>query len=596
MTDTPSLLAIFDALPYPVFAKNARHEWVYGNAEFVKIIGRDDFIGMTDADLFPPHQVEIFWREDDLVLAGQESLNEEEIGEDVYALTRKVPIELAGGEPGLVGIIIASVSDSDLASDIHSRFESRLRETAHLVDQLKADMRHKTETLKQKLLHRELELSRALEIAHTDAATGLRNRLGFEEDLQEAIRKYEDKGRVFALVFLDVDHFKRINDRFGHETGDKVLKLIGRRVRKLPNVISVARIGGDEFAVITERPSVEVDDRQADLEEAQHYVFRSLIDGSKHVELSGSAGVCVFPEQAETADQLKRRADLALLHAKSAGRNCLKIFDETLGQAADRRRLVEEELPKAIREETIEVVFQPIVCSATRHVRGVEALARWHHEELGVVPPQEFVGIANDMGLTSRLDAAVFRKAARQARELLNAGLIEYVSFNVCPNDIIDPDYACEMLERIDAAGIKPHQVFLEVIESSIVRDIQAASDNLRELGASGVKMALDDYGTGFSNLRALLDLPLHRLKIDRSMVVSLESNDRMLDFLVSIMQLAQGMGVDVVAEGIETARQAMFVEAAGCQFMQGFHFGRGVPVRELDALLQSGTLQSQVA
>ena len=580
--------SVLDALPYPVFIKNSKHEWVYGNPEFAKLINRDDFLGKTDSDIFPENQVEAFWREDNAVLKGEQSLNEEEVGEGNYALTHKLPIQLEDGEHGLIAIVLAMASGDDLTSNVRNRYEKRLRETAKLVEQLKSELTTKNAALKQKLMHRELELTRAIEIAHTDTATGLRNRLGFEQDLADAVQAYEDSGKVFGLALLDIDHFKRINDRFGHDMGDKVLQTVGQRLRKLPHIRSVARIGGDEFAIITDRPSIKIRDRQADLEQAQAYVFRPLVDGSSVVNLSGSVGFCVFPDHAKDTSQLKRRADLALLDAKARGRSRLKIFDEALGRAADRRRMIEEELPLAIAEGAIDVVFQPIVSSTTRSTCGVEALARWCHPQLGVVQPQEFVDIANDMGLTSQLDAAVFVKAARAMREFLLDGRISYVSFNVSPNDIIDPNFASDLLTRIKQSGIQPGHVFLEVIENSIVHDIHAASENLRELGAAGVKSALDDYGTGFSNLRALLDLPINRLKVDRSLVASLEDNVRMLDLFVSIMQLAQGMGVDVVAEGIETSKQALFVEAAGCEYMQGFLFGRGVSVLELEEMLYS--------
>ena len=265
MIDDSFLRTVLDALPYPVFIKNSRHEWVYGNAEFARLIGREDFLGKTDSDFFPENQVEVFWREDDAVLRGGESLNEEEVGDGTYALTHKVPLQLEQGEPGLIAIVIAMASGEILTSDVRNRYEARLRETAELVNQLKSELTTKNAALKQKLMHRELELTRAIEIAHTDTATGLRNRLGFEQDLADAVQAYEDTGKVFGLALLDIDHFKRINDRFGHDMGDKVLQTVGQRLRKLPHIRSVARIGGDEFAIITDRPSIQIRDRQADL-------------------------------------------------------------------------------------------------------------------------------------------------------------------------------------------------------------------------------------------------------------------------------------------------------------------------------------------
>lgn len=575
----PALKDVLDAMPFAVFVKDSAHRWVYGNSAFEALIGRDDFIGMDDRDLFSQDQVDVFWREDDRVLAGEESLNEEEIGDNRFALTRKVPLTLPDGSAGLLGVIIDYINLTPKAAQDGSVRPSDIIDPPEM-------------TALQKRLEEALnDKAKALEVARTDAATGLRNRYGLEVDLERQIRRAGQTGQSFGFALVDLDHFKRINDRFGHSVGDEVLRTIGRRLAALPGVISAGRIGGDEFAIITEEVATFDETLIERVERFRQMVFRPTALGERELRLSGSAGLCLFPRDAQTASELLSRADLALLAAKKNGRATSKIFDEATLGAYQRRLHIEEKLPAALESERVFPVFQPIVSSHTRRAVGVEVLARWTDTCLGPVSPEEFVAAATDTGLIGKLDRLVFRKAMAEAKAWVEQGYIEFVSLNVSPMDVVSPGYATELLREIEIADIAPRAVCLEILESSLVEDVSSARRNLNRLREAGVQIALDDYGTGFSNLRALLDMPLDKLKIDKSLVSGIEGTDKVLDLVISLVQLGRALDLTMVAEGVETETQSAFIEGAGCPEMQGYFFSR-----PLDAAAMTQWLAGQAS
>ncbi|WOR14582.1 EAL domain-containing protein [Hyphomonas sp. FCG-A18] len=577
---------LLDELPYPVFAKNERHQLIYGNQAFASLIGRDDFIGLSDQDLFPEHQAKEFWAQDQRVLAGEESINEEQIGNNVLALTRKVPINFRDGRAGVFGMIVASAKGEDF-STLQETYEENLLRLATMTRRLKERFKGEIEALQNELSEVNGAREAALVNAQTDIATGLRNRAGLSVDLESAIEKYHREGTRFGLSLLDLDSFKRVNDRFGHEVGDLVLKVIGKRLWKLPFVASVARMGGDEFAIITELPNVEGVDVERELERARAYVFRPIDHGTKRIPLSGSLGVSIYPDDAQDSEALNRHADAALLAAKRGGKGRIQIFDAAIQKAKDRRLQIENSLNRAIPDRDIDPSYQPIVAADGHAVAGVEVLARWSHDELGEVPPEEFIEIAHDAGLLSDLDQAVRERAFRETADWIANGLISYVSVNVSPTDIISRGFATSFLASLKRSAIAPDAVMIEITESSIINDVGAAVRNLQRLHEAGVKIALDDFGTGFSNLRALLDLPLDRLKIDRTLIQDIAGNERLRDMIGSIIQLGRILGVEIIAEGIETEVQSDFIERAGCHYMQGYRFGRPMSAKETDCYLR---------
>lgn len=587
------LSAIFDALPYPVFVKDSQHRWIYGNSAFEALMDGADFIGKTDKDLFPPEQVEVFWAEDNRVFAGEDSLNEEQIGDDLFALTRKTRLTLEDGTFGLVGILIASVTRIETLESAQANFEERLEESRRCLDELRQLSEQTQTALQVRLKVAEASHAAAIIASHTDVATGLRNRLGFEVDLARAIEDSHVGSRKLCVCFLDLDRFKHINDRYGHAVGDIVLKVIGKRLLKLPRITSVGRLGGDEFAILVDHTDIPRDELDYECDRSRQFVFREIYENGKRIKISGSMGLSIFLEDAYGAEELKRNADMALMTAKRNGKGCTRIFDAEIHTKVRRRRSIEDALPLAIAQHDFTPVYQPIICGKMRAIKGVEVLARWDHPDLGAVSPTEFIEVAHDAGLVSDIDTAIRATAFDEVRGWLSAGVIEFVSVNVSPSDIVSSDFSHRFLTQLKNLDVPANRICLEVIESAIINDLNAARRNLRLLSDAGVCIALDDYGTGFSNLRALLDLPLNKLKIDRSLIKDIGTDERMIDLLVSIMQLAATLGVDVVAEGIETEVQAAFIEGAGCHLMQGYLFSRPLKYGQMQAYLQGSITQA---
>lgn len=581
-----NLAGLLDELRCPIFVKNSRHQWVYGNTAFAEMLGDPDFLGKDDTDLFPQHQVDLFWAEDRRVFDGNESLNEEKIGDSTYALTRKVPITLNDGTTGLVGVIIGTTTQPEHLKDIQKVYEDQIEHSSKVIETLQEKVAEQTSQLNKQLNEVEKARANAVEIAQTDTATGLRNRYGFDSDLSAAIKRSNLSGEPFAMAFLDIDCFKRINERFGHTTGDHVLNIVGQRLRKLPHVTCAARLSGDEFALIFDHEQFNSDAFEDELEATLKTTFGPIKDGKKRINLSASAGVSLFGIDAFSHSEIKQNADMALMVAKRGGPKRTRIFDHQIDEATKRQKLIERCLPEAVASRDLNPVYQGIVCSKTKKVKGVEVLARWDHKILGAISPVEFIKIANEIGLISELDSSIREIAYSEARTWLASGQIEYMSFNVSATDIIAPTFASRILAELKTAAIEPSQVCIEVTETSFIEDLDTAYANLDALSQAGIIIALDDYGTGFSNLRALLELPLDRLKVDRSLIKDLGTNERIPNLLVSVMQLARTLDVDVVAEGIETQVQTDFMVAVGCEFIQGFMFSRPLGLSQMQHFL----------
>lgn len=580
------LRQIFDALPYPVFAKNAKHQWIYGNQAFEQLIGTDDYIGKDDSAYFPMEQVKVFRTQDRRVFGGEESLNEEEIGKGLFALTRKIPLTLPDGSLGLVAIILATLKSDAETADRSWISEALRREPAEQKEHLETTWSERNKELQERLNAVESMHSSTLQIARTDATTGLMNRLGFDAEIEKAILASKASGKPFGVAFIDVDRFKQINDRFGHASGDKVLTVVGKRLNELPDVFAVARWGGDEFALLTELPNIGLEALSQGFEEARQYAFRPIKDGNRKISISGSVGMSVYPDDATDAEELMRYADIALIRAKESGRGRVLIFDHKLNDIEKRRTQIMRDLPDAIANGEIVPYYQPIICTSQRLVRGVEALARWTHNELGPIDPAELFELAHMGAMAGDLDKHLRGKAFEQVKPWLDNDLIRYLSLNISPQDIVCEDFATKFLGRLAEMNIRPDQICVEILESAIVGDLEAAQTNLEQLNAAGVKIALDDYGTGFSNLRALLDLPLDKLKLDQSLVRALGTSNKVGNLLISIMELAKALDVRVVAEGIETRLQSSFITSIGCDLMQGYLFSPPLPYAQMNAWL----------
>ena len=439
------------------------------------------------------------------------------------------------------------------------------------------DVRRYTLQLRQREAH-------FRELAHTDPLTGLANRRG----LQRALRA---SAGASVLVGIDLDGFKTVNDMRGHDVGDAVLTEVGERLRR--NLLAddvAARLGGDEFAVLMHGTA----------EEAMLTAHRLLavlgepyeVDGGS-VFLSASLGVADTgrPASLGIADtgELIRDADLALRYAKQRGKNRVERYQARYDELLRRRGTLESELRHAIDRDQLRLVFQPVVALPSMRLVGAEALLRWHHPSLGAVRPDEFIPVAEESGLINRIGSWVLEQACKQLADWLAKGHDVWVAVNLSPKELHAADYAAQVAEVLALFGVPPQRLVLEVTEHAVATDMEELISRLAELRATGVRIALDDFGAGYSSLGQLRTLPVDILKIDHSLVAEPESRTGTAAPLVDVVvRLGHRLGLEVLAEGIGTPAQRAVVEEAGCRLGQGSLFGWGVPAEHLEAQLQT--------
>lgn len=426
--------------------------------------------------------------------------------------------------------------------------------------------------------------------AETDSLTRLRNRAGFDRDIEEAMRTREKNDSALTLILFDLDDFKGINDRHGHMTGDAVLKRIGHRVSKLKNILSAGRVGGDEFAILVDNQQWNADahlaDIAADITMARDIIYRPINYQGRVIQVSGSVGVSRYPVDAENLADLRRNASASLLDAKRSGRGSLSVYNKRIDESVLRRRTIQSALLSREYERDLTVAFQPIVEAKSHKIKSVEVLARWRHETLGPVNPLEFLAIARESGLGQDIERAIRAKALSEMGSALKDERIESLSLNVSPVDLAAEGFAESFLAQIASFDIPFDQVWAEVTETERLSSLEIAHENLEILCQAGVRIALDDYGIGYSNIHRLAKLPIHRVKIDKSIVEHVEDNPKYAGVFRSSVQLARALGAEVVAEGVETAGQLTEIKRYGCKYIQGYFFYKPMPSEDCLNLL----------
>ncbi|MCR5877725.1 bifunctional diguanylate cyclase/phosphodiesterase [Phenylobacterium sp. J367] len=410
------------------------------------------------------------------------------------------------------------------------------------------------------------------------------NRGAFTEALAERLFHARREGGQVALFVIDLDRFKHLNDTLGHHAGDLLLAEVGERLRwaAAPGEL-MARLGGDEFAVIS--PVADVGRRAQELVTAlsqPHDIY------GRQIAPGASVGVAVFPQDAADASDLQRYADMALYRVKTGGGRRWSAFDAELRAESERRRTLEAELRRAIPAGEIEPWFQPVVDAADGRIVGVEVLARWRHPEQGLLAPGAFVPIAEELGLIGRIDEAVFEAACARAAPWVAEGLIEHVSCNVSPRDLLDPAFSRKLIRRLGQTALSATALCVEITETFLLQDLALSRRHIERLAAKGVNIALDDFGTGYSNLRALMHLPIQTVKLDRSLIADVAKDARVSRLVGSMLHAARALGVSIVAEGVEDPAQAIFLRAAGCDRMQGYLFDRPMPADALETRLRA--------
>jgi diguanylate cyclase (GGDEF)-like protein/PAS domain S-box-containing protein len=415
-----------------------------------------------------------------------------------------------------------------------------------------------------------------------DSLTGLPNRSFFLETLERTLSRAARRRLRAALVFVDLDGFKVVNDRLGHATGDVVLQTVAERLRAGTRSSDLlARIGGDEFTLLVQ-----------DLPRADDaaLVARGLLDRlarpctihDHEITLSASAGIAVYPEDGADADELLRHADLAMYRAKQEGKGTYRFFTTEMSERARERMLLLDGLRSALERDEFELVYQPIV-----HRQGppvLEALLRWRHPQQGVVPPASFIAQAEESGLILPIGARVLHTATRFLASLGANNL--RVAVNLSARQFLQPDLERAVEDALRASGLAPARLELEVTEAAVMNDSEEVTERLRRLQAMGIEMALDNFGTGYFSIARIRELGFRRLKIDRSLVVDLPAHPGHSAQVEAVLALARSLGLEVVAEGVETEAQRAFLEARGCSGLQGYLLSPPLPPEEVPAFL----------
>jgi len=426
-------------------------------------------------------------------------------------------------------------------------------------------------------------------LAQHDALTGLLNRNGLQEALNAILIRSGTKCRSFALLFIDLDRFKTINDTLGHDVGDELLKVVANRLRgHLKQHDIVARLGGDEFTVLLEHII-----HHEQIIQVVERILASLGEvyqvGGHELFVTGSIGVSLYPHDGGAAAQLMKNADIAMYRAKELGKNTYQFYATEMNVAHHVSHLsLENALRFAMERKQLQLVYQPQYDLLTGQLAGMECLIRWHHPELGLISPAQFIPIAEENGLIVAMGDWVLNEACHTAQQWRLAGLeVPRIAVNLSVRQFKPLLLVNQIKLALSSSGLPAHLLELEVTESVIMKRVHEAVEILRELKLLGVKLAIDDFGTGYSSLSQLKVLPLDVLKIDRSFIEGIPSDQDDVVIAETIMILARKMGMSVVAEGVETAKQMQLLQKMGCDVGQGYFFSRPIPALEMQALLK---------
>jgi diguanylate cyclase (GGDEF)-like protein len=420
-------------------------------------------------------------------------------------------------------------------------------------------------------------------LARHDALTEIPNRFHFHEQLDRALAALSP-GQGLAVHWIDLDHFKDVNDGFGHPVGDALLKSIGGRLYKqIRNPDFVGRLGGDEFAIVQSNV-IKGEDAVAFAQRLLKIFSETHQLLGHQVEIGASIGIALAPQHGMTADELLKNADMALYQAKSLGRGTFAVFDPEFGYQSQTRRQLESDLKVALRDNQLELYYQPIRDVKTKQITSCEALMRWRHPHFGLIAPGEFIPFAEESGLIVPMGAWALRTACLDAMTWpANIG----VTVNLSATQFSEGDVHAAVREALKESALPPTRLELEITESVLLRDDADTVATLHKLRASGIRIALDDFGTAFASLSYLRSFPFDKIKIDRSFVRELPDKTDCAAIIESITHLARKLRMSSVVEGVETQGQFDIIADAGCDEVQGFYFNRPVPAAEIAEILE---------
>jgi len=537
-----TLQVILNAVPSPIFLKNHLHQLVLVNDAMCDLMGqaRDVLVSSPDAEHVPDEQKEIFWKVDgDVFATGRPNENEEVLTDGTGALrvivTRKCLIHLptsSGEQPFIIGLI----------SDV-----TRFREAE----------------------------ARAQYLAEHDALTGLANRTQFNERLRTAIEVASRTETKVALLMLDLDSFKAVNDRYGHPTGDELLRVIAKRLAHLVRgTDTVSRFGGDEFCIVQTgllQPSAAFRLAERVISSISHVI----VVGSSRMLVSASIGIAFSPEDATTPGLLLQRADTALYAVKRSGRGGYLRYEGSFSVPDPGAWDIEGDLRAALAGDQLSLSFQPLAAATDGTVRGFEALARWLHPTRGQISPDTFIPVAEASGLIQQLGSWALHKACAVAASW--PGDLQ-VSVNVSPAQLENDDLPTMVESALAASKLPASRLEIEITETALLGSSERVLIMFAKLKALGVSLALDDFGAGWSSLATLRNFQFDRIKIDHSFISNIAVDARSVAIVRAVLSLGQSLNVPVTAEGVETQAQFVALRQMGCAELQGFYFGRPRP------------------
>lgn len=435
----------------------------------------------------------------------------------------------------------------------------------------------------------QLNEAQLIELAYNDPLTGLANRFQFNRKLWMAVDQISQQGNKVVVMQIDLDHFKWINDTMGHSAGDILLRHVAQLLQEyVPPHAIVARMGGDEFSIMIELAPDEGEEIAIDIaNQILHAFEQQVVIVGKYYRVSCSIGICISPDDGEDSETLLRHADTAMYVAKRSGRNQYHLFTKQLKRLAEKHLLLQQGLENALHRGEFSLVYQPQVNSHTQQVFGVEALLRWSSPDLGIVSPVDFIPIAEQNGAIRQIGEWVMKEAAQQAASWIAAGHTDLqMSVNVSASQLSDPNFAKKVESILKETGLPAHLLCLEFTESEAIREEDQILKVCKSLVDMGIALAVDDFGTGYSSMRTITRFPFQFIKIDRSLIYDIGTNPRNVAVVRSVIELAQQLNMNVIAEGAEVAEQVEMLSQLGCFQIQGYYYGKPMKAKDIERKL----------
>jgi diguanylate cyclase len=483
--------------------------------------------------------------------------------------------------------------DGGLTVQAHLSGQDEIGEMTSVFNHMVDELSHREQSLQQELKERRRIEAKLSQIAHFDTVTNLPNRHSFNSQIDKALINYKYDLEKFALIYIDLDNFKYVNDTFGHHVGDLLLARIGERLLKtLRKEDFVARLGGDEFVVIISgfTDNSQIGAVAEKILAAQQAPFTLE---NREAFIGASIGIAICPDNGKDSETLQRQADSAMYRAKNLGKNNFQFYQDELSRTQKNRISIEAQLHRALERNEIVVYYQPIVEIAGEKIVGFEALVRWIKQDGSVVRPDEFITLAEEIGLIVDIGRYVLNTAAAQTATWVDRFGLAFTAVNFSSRQFKHNDLAADIFNALKNAQLKPGNFEMEITESVLMDNTIDSKNFLEMLIKQGMGISIDDFGTGYSSLSYITSFPITKIKIDISFVTKLPNDKNALAVVTAIISLAKSLNLKVVAEGIETAEQLECLAKLGCQYGQGYLFSRPVPAIEATRLLEMQSTRS---